>query len=435
MVKVSVIVPVYNAAANLRRCIDSVLNQEYEDLELIAVDDGSADESPAILDYYALKDSRMKVIHKENSGVSDTRNTGLDAAQGAYVRFIDADDWLPADSVKLLVREMEENDADLVIGDFYRVAGNSVAIKGSITLNTVLSRTEYASWMMESPADYYYGVLWNKLYRRDLIEKYRVRMDRELQFCEDFIFNLEYILHCDRICPLQVPVYYYVRTEGSLVSQNMNLTKIVQSKAAVYEYYDQFFRELLDEREYEQARMHIARYLISAGTDGAVVPLLPGTMKLGEEKVPVLYNAADRNNRVSSSYYLRKVFDRYLNNVALKYDLDLRDVKIFHALRQTQNLSSNKGLSDYTGISHPKVLLSLQKLSMEGYIHVHFLPEGVSAEFLPKSEALTEDITQAVQDLVDACTKDFTDEEKETAKQLHARIYENLRRNLEEYEQ
>ena len=186
----------------------------------------------------------MKVIHKENGGVSDTRNRGLEIAQGTYIQFIDADDWLPAESTKLLVRAMEENTADLVVGDFYRVAGNSVAIKGSITVNTVLSRTEYASWMMESPADYYYGVLWNKLYRRDLIDRHQLRMDRELQFCEDFVFNLEYVLHCERICPLQVPVYYYVRTEGSLVSQNMNLTRIVQSKTAVYEYYDQFFREL-----------------------------------------------------------------------------------------------------------------------------------------------------------------------------------------------
>ncbi|MBQ1446855.1 MAG: glycosyltransferase family 2 protein, partial [Solobacterium sp.] len=109
MVKVSVILPVYNAEEHLQHCIDSILAQEFEDLELIAVDDGSKDGSPAMLDDYTAKDSRIKVIHKENGGVSSTRNRGLEEAQGEYIQFIDSDDWLPADSIKLLVRAMEDN--------------------------------------------------------------------------------------------------------------------------------------------------------------------------------------------------------------------------------------------------------------------------------------------------------------------------------------
>ncbi|MBR2595193.1 MAG: glycosyltransferase family 2 protein, partial [Solobacterium sp.] len=104
MPKVSVIIPVYNAEKNIERCADSVLNQEYRDLELIMVDDGSKDGTAAILDELAARDERVRVIHKPNGGVSETRNRALDMAAGKYVQFLDADDWIPADSTKLLVR-------------------------------------------------------------------------------------------------------------------------------------------------------------------------------------------------------------------------------------------------------------------------------------------------------------------------------------------
>ena len=116
MPKVSIIVPVYNAENAIERCIDSILNQEYQDFELLLIDDGSKDSSPKILDRRAAEDDRIIVIHKANSGVSDTRNTGIDKAQGTYIQFLDADDWITNDSTKMLVRTAEERDADLVVG-------------------------------------------------------------------------------------------------------------------------------------------------------------------------------------------------------------------------------------------------------------------------------------------------------------------------------
>lgn len=191
MPAVSVIVPVYNAEKAIRKCIESVLNQDYDDFELILVDDGSKDNSPAILDEYAAKDERIKVVHKPNSGVSATRNLALSMAQGTYIRFMDADDWMADDSLRIMVREMEEKPCDLIAAGFYRVVGDRVAFKSSIDDDRVLTLQQYAEYMMDNPADYYFGVLWNKLYRRDLIEKWNVRMDESLSFCEDFIFNLE----------------------------------------------------------------------------------------------------------------------------------------------------------------------------------------------------------------------------------------------------
>jgi len=233
MPTVSIIVPVYDAEKAIGRCIDSILNQEYEDFELIAVDDGSKDGSPAILDAYAEKDDRVRVIHKPNSGVSATRNLALNQAAGKYIQFLDADDWIPDNSTKMLVREAEEKNVDLVVADFFRVVGKNVARKGSIVSNEVLTLPQFAELMMESPSDFYYGVLWNKLYRNDIIQNYNVRMDEDLTWCEDFIFNLEYLLHVKTVTALQVPVYYYVKTEGSLVSKSMSLAKIVDMKSNV----------------------------------------------------------------------------------------------------------------------------------------------------------------------------------------------------------
>ena len=235
MPKVSILIPVYNAEKTLRRCVDSVLHQEYTDFELILVDDGSRDNSPAICDNYARKDDRVKVIHAKNGGVSRARNLGINAASGAYLQFIDADDWLTMDATKLLVRAMEEHQCDLVIADFYRVSGERISHKGDIDGSVVLTREEFAQEMMENPADFYYGVLWNKLFRRDLIQKHQLHMDESVEWCEDFLFNLEYLLYVDRIFALQAPIYYYVKTEGSLI-QRVSLSDVVKMKLSVFEY-------------------------------------------------------------------------------------------------------------------------------------------------------------------------------------------------------
>ena len=142
MKKVSIIVPVYNAQNSIGRCIESILNQDYENIELIAVNDGSKDNSGKILDEYAAKDSRMIVIHKTNSGVSDTRNIAIARASGTYLQFLDADDYIPVDSTKSMVRALEENNVDLVVSDFYRVVKYNLSLKGSIVNDKILTRNE-----------------------------------------------------------------------------------------------------------------------------------------------------------------------------------------------------------------------------------------------------------------------------------------------------
>lgn len=161
---VSVIVPVYNAEQTIRRCVASILDQQFTDLELLLVDDGSTDGSGAICDEFAARDARVTAIHQKNAGVSAARNHALDLAQGVYLQFLDSDDWITPDATRSLVRAAEAHRCDLVIADFYRVVGERLSRKGDIDEDSLLTREEYAAHMMENPADFYYGVLWNKLF-------------------------------------------------------------------------------------------------------------------------------------------------------------------------------------------------------------------------------------------------------------------------------
>ncbi len=363
MPEVSIIVPVYNAQKNLERCIESVLKQDYEDFELILMDDGSGDNSGSICDSYALKDKRIRVVHKENSGVSDTRNLAMEMAQGEYLQFLDSDDWITPDATGLMVRMAKEHHSEMVITDFYRVIGERLAHKGDIREDGLLSREEFALYMMENPADFYYGVLWNKLYRRDIIMEYGLRMDKNISWCEDFIFNMEYIRHVNYVYALHVPVYYYVKTPGSLVSQGTSITKTIQMKRTVFQCYNEFYKDIFKEEDYEKRRIQVYRFLVAVAGDGSVMPsIMPSAMKLGNERVSVSGRITKTEGIFSDIYREGKLLERYLQTVALRHDLRLSDVKLLLYFSQTQESGNLKEIAAITHLKKTKVLLSLQKL-------------------------------------------------------------------------
>lgn len=327
--KVSIIVPVYNAEKSLARCVDSILNQEFRDFDLILMDDGSKDRSGEICDGYARADARVVVVHKENSGVSDTRNQAIARARGTFLQFVDSDDWLTADATKLMVRAAEETGCDLVIADFYRVVGKMVSRKGDIDTDQVIGREAFVGFMMENPADYYYGVLWNKLYRRSLVEAHGIRMDAKLSWCEDFLFNLEYVRYATTFYALRTPVYYYVKTKGSLVNQKISFARTVEMKLAMFECYNDFFKHVLDEEAYERKRLQVYHFLVDAAKDGFVFPAtIPGTQKLGEERSQALQEVISEDGIIVEKYRDRKLLERYLESVALKYDMTMAELSL-----------------------------------------------------------------------------------------------------------
>ena len=441
---VSIIVPVYQAEKTLQRCVDSVLRQEYRDFELILADDGSSDGSGPLCDAYAAQDCRVRVIHKDNTGVSDTRNAALDLAEGTYIQFLDSDDWITPDATKLLVRTAQANRCDLVIADFYRVVGERVSHKSGIEEDGVLTREEFAEHMMENPADFYYGVIWNKLYRRELIEANHLRMDTSLSWCEDFIFNLEYMLHAETFAALRAPIYYYVKTKGSLVSQTASFPKTIRIKLRVFEYYANFYKHVLDEKEYEKNRLQVYRFLLDSAGDGGVPPaILPGAQRLGDERSSVCTEAVSGEGVLTDIYRSRKLLDRYLEPIALQNDLTLPETRLLLYRNHIRQVDSKRKLSDFTGMSRSVLTLTLQKLAARGMIRFEESRSSrgerphrssrrkLAVTFLPAAQPVLAQLSGALSDYDQTRFSGFSADELVQYAYLSSKIKENMRRVLQ----
>lgn len=434
---VTIITPVYNASKTLRRCVDSVLKQEFTDFELLLVDDGSSDGSGAICDEYAARDGRVRVIHKENAGVSAARNDALDRARGTFLQFLDSDDWLAPEATKLLVRSAQEHRCDMVISDFYRVSGDRVSRRGEIDEEEVMSREDFAAHMMENPADYYYGVLWNKLFRREIVEAHRLRMDVNIRWCEDFLFNLEYILRAETFFALRAPIYYYVKTKGSLVSQSLSIPNVIRMKLGVFEYYNRFYKHVLDEEDYEKNQLKVYRFLVDIAGDET---FLPGLTKLGEERIPVSPGAAAAQGPLADAYRSRKLLDRYLEVAALKHDLTVQDVRLLLCLHQGGDMGSRRDLADFAGVSRVTLARLLQKLALRDLIQVEETrdkgdapgsPRRLHVTLLPAARSVLDDGLDALEDCGRARLSGFTQEEREQYAAFSLRVQENMRRVLQ----
>ena len=434
-VTVSVIVPVYNAQKYLRRCVDSILRQEYTDLELLLVDDGSTDGSGTICDGYAAQDSRVRVIHKENSGVSATRNLGMEEARGEYLQFVDSDDWITPDCTRLLVRTAQQSGCDMVVADFYRVVGERLSHKGGIGDRGVLSREEYVAHMMESPANFYYGVLWNKLYRRDVVMDNELRMNPDIRLCEDFMFNLEYIRVARTFCALQVPVYYYVKTRNSLSAASvMRTPQIIRMKLAAFECYQNFFKSMLDDRDYEQVRMKVYRFLIDAATDGMVSLLPGGGRRLGDERTHASAELLQEEGFLLDGYRDRKLLEHLLESVALRHNLTLKDMKLLIQFELAGKPLRARDIQDAACLAALELETSLAKLSARKLIKVVRSKESdlLDVTFLPEADALRADMQQAVADAQDFRLAGMTEEEIEQYAILQQKIARNIIRVLGE---
>lgn len=426
---VSIIVPVYNAEKTIGRCIESILNQEYTDFELLLMDDGSKDASGHICDEYGAKDSRIHVIHKENTGVSDTRNQALDLAQGTYLQFLDADDWITPNATRLFVETAETYHCDMVISDFYRVVGERVSRKGDIDDDCVLTKEEFAAHMIENPADFYYGVLWNKLFRRDIIEKHHLRMNPEISWCEDFMFNLEYICYAEVFYALQVPIYYYVKTKGSLATQGMNITKTIKMKLMVFEYYNNFYKHVLNEKDYEKNRGQVYRFLIDAAGDGIVPPaILPNSKKLGEERSIVSPEALVGEGILTDGYRNRKLLDYYLETIAIKNDMTLDEVRLLLCLNQPHLCKTRRELADFANLSPRALSILLQKLVHKNLIRVEIVRKTKELKiiFQAISEPILAELADAQNKYEHARFLGFEEDELIQYAQLTEKIKQNI---------
>ena len=269
---VSIIVPVYNAEIYLGPCLERLRSQTWPDLEIILVNDGSTDGSGQLCAAAARVDGRIRFLDRPNGGVSAARNAALAAAKGDYLQFSDSDDLLTPDATETLVRAAQVTGADLVISHFFRVDGEKQAQRGHIKGERLLTRQEFAQEMVKAPANYYYGALWNKLYRRSIVEKQGLRFEEGVSWSEDFLFNLEYLRHVRLVAAVPKPLYYYHKRPGSLITSQATLRKVIRMKRDTFDYYKNLYQDL---DLYDEQKARVYRYLISTATDGTTLTL-PG---------------------------------------------------------------------------------------------------------------------------------------------------------------
>lgn len=260
---VSVIIPVWNGAAYLEACLKSVTEQSVTDMEIIVVDDGSTDETWSLLTRLASTEKRIVAVHQDNAGVSAARNAALERCRGEYIRFVDADDALPPLSMEQLVRRARENESDLVLAAYTEVLMGTRTPRDLGRSEETVDNDEFLRRLEPRANSFYYGVLWNKLFRGDIVRDRQVRFVEGLPWGEDFAFVMRYCAHAERISYTTAQVYdYYRNPKGAVVRQAWRTLRhpirSVQDRWLIYTYYCDLYRS---RGQYEAYRRVLWKYL------------------------------------------------------------------------------------------------------------------------------------------------------------------------------
>lgn len=260
---ISVIVPVWNGEPYLTECVESIVSQSLRDMEIILVDDGSTDGTWALMERLKEKDERIRILRQANAGVSEARNAGMEISRGEYIRFVDADDRLPTDSMRMLVEKAQANGCDLVLAAYTEVLGRKRYLRDLGRCEDVVDNDEFLRRLERLSNSFYYGVLWNKLFRGEIIRAHRVRFVSGLHWGEDFAFVMSYLAHAERIGYTTAPVYDYRRNpKGAVVRQFFHTIRHpiegIRDRLLIYGAY----RDLYQARgQYERYRRVLWLYL------------------------------------------------------------------------------------------------------------------------------------------------------------------------------
>ena len=219
---ISVIVPVYKVEAYLDKCVQSILDQTYENLEIILVDDGSPDNCPVMCDAWSEKDSRIKVIHKKNGGLSDARNAGMAVATGELLGFVDGDDWIEPNMYELLFRHMQEDKADIAACGVEMVwEDGTLSRMLTANDNCVLSKAEGMKAIINE--DLLKQPVWYKLYKTALIKDIPFAVGK----ChEDVFWSYQAVGQAERIAVFNTPCYHYVQRKGSIMGASFSVKRL-----------------------------------------------------------------------------------------------------------------------------------------------------------------------------------------------------------------
>ena len=251
---ISIIVPVYNVEKYLSKCLDSLVNQTYENIEIVCVDDGSTDSSGAICDEYAKKDARIKVIHNENEGASAARNTALKVIRGEYIMFVDGDDWIDKDTCECCVNVLEQHDVDLILWSYSREYGTSIKPKRIFEHQSKYFNSQDVHEKIFRRCVGLYGdelnrvenmdsiiTIWGKLYKRNIIKDLYFRDVQEIG-TEDTLFNIYAIYNVKSAFYIDRHMYHYRR--DNVVSLTSTYRSDLYTRwQRLYDYIEAFIKE------------------------------------------------------------------------------------------------------------------------------------------------------------------------------------------------
>ena len=212
MAVISIIIPVYNSEKYIEECVKSVCAQTFSDLEIILIDDGSTDNSFKICENFAKNDMRIKLIHKENNGVSAARNTGIEAATGKHFGFVDSDDVIDSKMFERMLAAIEKNDADIAFCGYLSIKKSENLICEYMDSLEIMNRFDAMEKIFCS--EDVKGFLWNKLFHTDIIKENNLLFDESLSYCEDLYFVHKYLSFCSKIVYDRSKMYYYRNGEN-----------------------------------------------------------------------------------------------------------------------------------------------------------------------------------------------------------------------------
>lgn len=250
---ITVIVPIYKAEKYLNRCINSIVKQTYQKLDIILLDDGSPDNSPFLCDEWSKKDGRIKVIHQDNRGVSSARNNGLDNAAGEYILMVDSDDYISNDMIEILYQRLIETNADLAMCDFQRGNEDAFKFENHMQIYCEMISGEKAMERVyhDSHQALQYVVPWGKLYKRTLFNNIRYP---EGKIFEDIYVTHQILYQCKKIAVIPEKLVYYFENPCSIMNKEFHVGKLDYLPALKerIEFYEFHHLETLQQIAYDE---------------------------------------------------------------------------------------------------------------------------------------------------------------------------------------
>ncbi|MDO5852425.1 MAG: glycosyltransferase family 2 protein [Methanobacteriaceae archaeon] len=246
--KVSIIIPVYNSQETISRCLDTILNQTYKNIEIVIVDDGSTDESYSLIKLKINNDPRIKLIKKKNTGVSDSRNYALQIVTGEYITFVDSDDWIELNLIEKMVETLEREKVDIVCCNYYLNYKDNRQRK--------VERKESKIDKLEAlnpSSKYYFTTVWGKLFKKNIINDLQFRTD--IFYSEDTLFYIQTLMNSNSIYWVKEILYHYYVNENGAIKNKKN-EKFITDFYARKEIYDLYKIEISNKKLHNKAKIY-----------------------------------------------------------------------------------------------------------------------------------------------------------------------------------